>query len=358
MNQENEKQVTIPENNQNQAPVTTENTKEQITNPTPVAEITEAPVEPSKPKIQDEVIYKIKEDKGGNLFGVILFFAIMFAALYYLPTISEIASEYIPGISKIKKNKPIGQNETPDQKEPTEEQDDGLMDLNGFVSNAGIDNLLLGNFVKDNKNGLNKLTFYILNDGNDVFIFNDNTKFYIDLYQDNTYLSSALVYSYKNISSKESIDFSVTLPIETYKRANKFKIVRKNKSDYPSITITNQEGEYKKLECRLNNNIIDYYFIDNFLEVINDTYTESITNPNYNQDLEKYRNEANKFSAIPSIDYNLIESTEGFNVKTRVDLKDINDSDLNKLAIYKYFAYHKEDKVVSFEMTSLGYDCS
>ena len=371
MNQENGNQVVTPENNTNQTPVAAP-TEAQNTvakppvepAPAPVAEpIPAAPapapqVESNQPKVQDEVIYKIKEEKGGNILGVIIFFAIMFAALYYLPNISDYAGKYIPGLNK---NTNTPSTPTPDKEEKNktdQDQEDNLLDLNGFVSNASIGNLQLGNFVKDNNDGNNKLDFYILNNGDELFVFNDNTKFYLDLYEDNRYLSSSLVYSYSSIGSKQSINFSIILPADTYKKANKFKIVRKDKSDYNPVTLTKQEGEYKKLVCSFNNDTIEYYFIDKYLEIINETYTESISNPNYTQDLEKYRNEASKYTAIPSIDNNIIESTDGFTIKTRIELQNINDSDLQRLATYKYFSYHKEDKVVSFEMEALGYNCS
>ena len=362
MNQDNKTQVTTPQNNTNQAigveahPEATVTPNAAINTP-PVAETPAQPVEKNQPKIQDEVIYKIKEEKGGNLIGVILFFAIMFAALYFLPTINENIGKFIPGISNngTISNPPVSEKE---EKETDKEEKEELLDLTGYVSNAVIDNLQLGNFVKDKNTGINRLAFYILNNDDDVFTFNDNTMFYIDLYENDRYLSSALVYSYKDIGPKESVDFSVVLPLETYNKANKFKLVRKNKSEYPPVTLSIQEGEYKKLSCSFNNSVVDYYFIDNYLEIINDSYSESKTAINYAQDLENYRNESTKYTSIPSMDYNIIETNEGFSVKTRIDLQDINDSDLKKLAIYKYFSYHKEAKVVSFEMKALGYNCS
>lgn len=334
-----------------------------VENPAPAPatpEAAPAPVESHQPKIQDEVIYKIKEEKGGNVFGVIFFFAIIFVAVFYLPKMSDELSKYIPGISRISGPTSSGQSEEPAPEKPgdKEEKKEELFDLNGFVSNAGIDDLQLGNFVKDNNSGVNELKFYVLNNGDDVFTFNDNTKFFIDLYDGENYISSVLVYSFNSIGPKESIDFSSIISSDAYKSANKFKIVRKNKSDYKPVNLVKQEGEYKILTCTLNNNTVEYLFINNYLEIINDNYEEKIGNIFYYQDLEKYRNAASTYEGIPSIDYNVIESNEGFNVKTRVELEKINDSTLKKLATYKYFSYHKDSKVVSFEMTSLGYNCS
>ena len=372
MKQENEKKIKTPEVKNEQVNPTPPAQEQPVANTsTPAAEAAPSgsetnanpapattPVENHQPKIQEEVIYNIKEDKGGNIFGVIFFFAIIFAALYFLPTISSTLGKYIPWIKTIRINQPAPTVEKKPEEKEEKENKEKLYDLNGFVSDAGIDNLQLGNFVKDNNTGENKLSFYILNNGDEPFIFNDNTKFFIDLYDDEKYVSSALVYSYKDIGPKESIDFSVIISANSYNKANKFKIVRKNKNEYKAINITKQEGEYKKLTCTYGNNTIEYFFIDKYLEVINDNFTENRSNLNYAQDIEKYRNEGQRFNDIKGIDYNVIESNEGFNVKTRVELQNINDVDLKKLAIYKYFSYHKENKVVSFEMTSLGYDCN
>ena len=318
------------------------------------------PVVSNTPKVEEQVLYNIKENKGGNPFGVILFFAAIFVGVYFLPTISEELSKFIPGINSISGPSPISQKEKKEEeKKPEEkEKENDLYDLNGAISNAIIDKIQLGNFVKDNKTGDNRLDFYILNNGEDVFTFNDNTKFYLDLYNNQTYISSALVYSYKDIAPKESINFSVIISNDAYKRANKFKIVRKNTNEYDSVQLNKQEGDYRILNCSYKNNSINYYFLNNYLEIIEDTYNENKNNLNYYQDLEKYRNDATIYESYPDIDYNVIESSEEFNVKTRLELEKINDSDLKRLAIYKYFSYHKESKVVSFEMTSLGYSCS
>ena len=383
MNQENEKQISNPDVNKEQTIESSSNTENtnldsqerpapiraesaQIVETSPTAssvmpeEPTEAPIDNHQPKIQDEVLFNIKEEKDGSILGVLFFFIVIFIALYFLPTISNELSKFIPWINNTSETQTAKKtSEEPKESEKTTEQKkEVLYDLNGFVSNAGIDDLQLGNFVKDNNTGVNKLNFYILNNGDNVFIFNDNTKFFIDLYEGEKYLSSALVYSYKDIGPKESIDFSVTLLGETYKKANKFKIVRKNRNEYNTVNLSKQEGEYKILTCTLNNNTIEYLFIDNYLEVINDNYTENRDNPNYDQDIANYRNEGTKYDTIPSIDYNVIETNEGFNIKTKIDLQGINDSEMKKLAVYKYFSYHKESKVVSFEMISLGYKCS
>lgn len=318
------------------------------------------PVVSNTPKVEEQVLYNIKENKGGNPFGVILFFAAIFVGVYFLPAISEELSKIIPGINSVSGPSPISQTEKKEEKKKPEEKEkeNDLYDLNGAISNAIIDKIQLGNFVKDNKTGDNRLDFYILNNGEDVFTFNDNTKFYLDLYNNQTYISSALVYSYKDIAPKESINFSVIISNDAYKRANKFKIVRKNTNEYDSVQLNKQEGDYRILNCSYKNNSINYYFLNNYLEIIEDTYNENKNNLNYYQDLEKYRNDATIYESYPDIDYNVIESSEEFNVKTRLELEKINDSDLKRLAIYKYFSYHKESKVVSFEMTSLGYSCS
>lgn len=318
------------------------------------------PVVSNTPKVEEQVLYNIKEDKGGNPIGVLLFFAAIFVGIYFLPTISKELSKFIPGINSISSPSPISQTENKEKEKKTKnkEKESDLYDLNGAISNAVIDKIQLGNFVKDNKTGDNRLDFYILNNSEDVFTFNDNTKFYLDLYNNQTYISSALVYSYKDIAPKESINFSVIISNDAYKRANKFKIVRKNTNEYDSVQLNKQEGDYRILNCRYKNNNINYYFLNNYLEIIEDTYNENKNNINYYQDLEKYRKDATIFESYPNIDYNVIESSEEFNVKTRLELEKINDSDLKRLAIYKYFSYHKESKVVSFEMTSLGYSCS
>ncbi len=345
------------------SPATAETTAQPVqTEPTPEVPQNSQPANNNNPKIKEQVIYQMKEDKGGHPLGVLLFFVVILAAIFFLPEITDYIGKFLPGLvstSTLKNNNNEVTEENPkEEAKEAHKEEAKLFDLNGSISNATIGELQLGNFVKDNLSGDKSLKFYVLNNSDNTFSFNDSTKFYIDLYKNDTYLSSVLVYSYEDIGSKQSKDFSVTISNDSYNKANKFKITRKSKSDYPSVNLKKSQEDYKILTCTYNNNTIDYYFIGSYLEKIEDTISENTSNVNYAADLMKYKDEANRFSTIDAIDYNVIEASNEFAIKIQIDLSKINDVELYNLAIYKYFNYHKESTVVSYEMKALGYTCS
>ncbi len=346
-----------------QAETSTEVTTEAVATENKNDKKTEAPTEaalqPHNPKVNDQVIYEMKPEKDGSVFGIILFFGLIFVFVFFLPEVSDYVTKIFPtiGIKQIKKTKPEEtEKEKPiEQKKPEEEMK--LYDIDSLVSDAKIDNLSLGNFVKDNSNG-QVIKFYLLNNNDESFTFDDKTKFFIDFYDNKTYLSSVLVFTYDAIGIKESKDFSLPIPNNVYQRANKFALVRKNTINYPETKLKKTDGDYKILTCTRGNTNIDYYFLDNYLEKIEETYTENNTAPTYATDLEQYKNNSSKYQKYNAIDYDVIESVSNFMVKTNIELKNIEDAELEKLTTYRFFPYHKESKVVSYEMQTSGYTCS
>lgn len=329
--------------------------------PTPVAPVPQEQAQggviapkPNDNKVQDQVILNIKEEKGGNIFGVLVFFIIIFAAVYFLPTIYSNIGLYIPSLGS--KEKPIENNNKDIPKLP-DKKDEGMYPLDGNLSEAKIDGLSFGNFVKTNNNGY-VLSFYIMNNEDSTFTFDDNTKFYLDLYDDSDYISSALVYSYEPIGFKDTKTFELEITKNAYNKANKFKILRRSKSDYPSVDLKVSDGEYRVLSCTRKNRELKYYFIDNYLEKIDDIYTEQSSSTTYAANLEKYNSYKGEYDNMEAMEYNVIETNDNFVAKLEIDLSKINDKDINRLARYEYFAHHKESVVVAFDMKAKGYKCS
>ena len=309
---------------------------------------------PNDNKVHDQVILNIKEEKGGNIFGVIFFFVIILSAVYFLPTIYNNIGLYIPFLGS--KEKPID-NTNKELPVLPDKEDENKYPLDGNLSEAKIDGLSFGNFVKSNSNGYT-LSFYIINNEDNTFTFDDNTKFYLELYEDSDYISSALVYSYEPIGFKDTKNFELEISKNAYNKANKFKILRRSKSEYPNVELKSSDGEYKVLSCTRKNRELKYYFIDNYLEKIDDIYTEQANSSTYSSNLEKYNSYKEEYDSIEAMDYNIIETTDNFVAKLEIDLSKINDKDINRLAKYEYFAHHKELAVVAFDMKAKGYTCS
>ena len=309
-----------------------------------------------EPKVKEEVIYEMKKDKGPNPFGVIFFFAIILAAVYFLPEIYSNIGSFIPGLGS--------QEETINKKKGNGLTGNGSGDkettkysLNSNVSDAKLDDLSFGNFIKLNENGY-KLNFYIINNKVATFTFDQNTKFFLDLYQGYDYIGSLLVFSYEPIGSKDTKDFSLDITKDMYDKADSFAVVRKKSDDYPDVEIKNFKESYKVITCTKNRDVMSYYFNNVYLEKIEENIKETNVVSTYAADLQYYKGFSAKYQNIAGIDYNIIETQTDFNAITNIDLSKIDDTSLYRLATYKFFGYHVESKIVAFEMKALGYTCS
>ena len=310
------------------------------------------------PKIEDKVIYNIKQEKGGNILGVIFFFAVILSAVYFLPDIYKNIGKYIPGLGS-QEIAIVPRKEENDEKDKDKKEETTIYKLNGDLKDVKFENLSFGNFIKTEESGKYWFKFYIINDSEKAFVFDSNTKFYIDLYQNNTYLKSLLVHSFEQINSKATKEFAFEIDKSIYSKVDGFLILRKNKSEIPDINLETTEGDYKILVCKDNSNYTtSYYFLNNYLEKIEDTYVEKNTEATYSDDLNYYRNLGLSYEQIQGMEYYIVETTAGFVLKLTLNLNEMNESDLYKLANYKYFNHNKESKEVAFEMTALGYTCS
>jgi hypothetical protein len=340
---------------------------EKPSNPVPQTNNSNTQVtEPHKPKVEEQVIYNIKQEKGGNLFGVLLFFVAILAAVYYLPEIYKNIGKYIPSLGsqeiamKPSKDNDNDNNKGNDDKDKENPEEIVIYKMDDNSIEPKIDELSLGNFIKTEAENKYMLKFYVINNSQSTFTFDSNTKFYIDLYHNKTYLKSILVYSFEPIASKATKNLTFELDKSTYSKFNGFSIVRKTTKDIPDVTLKNTDGDYKVLKC-INgaNSTLNYYFINNYLEKIEDILSEKMNVSTYYEDLEYYKNLGNTYDGIKGIQSFMVENpNDGFTFSVNIDLSTIEASDLYKLAKYYYFNYHKESKEVVFEMAALGYTCS
>lgn len=304
----------------------------------------------------EKVVYEIKPEKDANPIGVILFLAIIIGFALNLPTISKYVNKYLHPVSvhPISTNTTPENNEKPDENEKKEEQF-YKFDL-GF-SSATIGNLSLKNLMKNNNNNHYELTFTLLNESEETY--NYDKKYFIEFYEDERFISDSLIHSFEPLTAKSSRQFSVPITAKAYENSNQFKLVEKSSDDYPEKELTDIEGEYSLLKCSFENDNITYYFKDNLLEKIANDYGNGKEVTNYETLLQEAKTKSNNINNIEGIDSTLIESpTAGYTVKSNYDLKTIKGSDLTFLKDYKLFRYHEKLKIVSYEITSLGYTCS
>ena len=134
----------------------------------------------------------------------------------------------------------------------------------------------------------------------------------------------------------------------------------KVESKYTDVNLTASEEEYKVLTCKYLNDEMKYYFIDNQLMKIKETYKEvdNEKNPTYEADKEQYQALTEKYKTINSFTSNFIESKGEFQQVNEIDLHTATDNDIIALKTYRFFSYRAHKNTVAFEIQAQGYTCS
>lgn len=315
-------------------------------------EIASLPKEPSTPKKtpnsnsfngQERLLYEIKPEKEGNPIVVVFFFLFLFITIVILPFISK------------KLDLSIFRSSSPTQ--TTEEKEDEYYYFNKSSVRASLGQLEFTNFVKYKEKDEYFIRFNVTNTDEKPYQF--DKKYYIVLYEDETMVYRALIHSYDAIGSLGVSEVKATISEKGYNDADRFKIEEINESQYPTVKLTEEDGDYQVLTCHYNNDEIKYYFLDGKLASLKETFTEERDNTtSYNADLINYRNLSLDYKKIENFQSTFIEDSTSFTMINTINHKDIPDATLYNLKTYKFFKYNESKEVVSFELEAQGYTCS
>ena len=293
----------------------------------------------------ERLIYQIEPDKTGNPLVVLLFFIALFGFMIALPKISKKVD-----FSQLFKTTPVNNNGA------EEEESQEFYRIDAAASRAHIGDLDLINFVKSKKGNEYFFSFTIQNIGEKMYQF--DKKYYIVLYSDESPLYYALIHSYNGIPTKSAQDVTLVISQRAYEKANRFKVEEIVESKYTDVNLVTTEGEYKVLTCRYLNDEMKYYFTDNQLIKIKETYKEESKTDTYESDIEKYRNLTEKYKKINSFNSIFIESKDDFQQINEIDLHTATDNEIIALKTYRFFSYRAHKNTVAFEIEAQGYTCS
>lgn len=295
----------------------------------------------------ERLVYQIEPDKQGNPFVVLLFFVVLLGFMIMLPKISK----------KIDFSQ-FFKTEEADPSLVEEEEGETFFRIDAAASRAHIGDLDLINFVKSKKGNEYFFSFTIQNVGEKMYQF--DKKYYIVLYSNDRPLYYALIHSYNGIPTKSAQDITLTINQRAYEKANRFKVEEIVESKYTDVNLTASEEEYKVLTCKYLNDEMKYYFIDNQLMKIKETYKEvdNEKNPTYEADKEQYQALTEKYKTINSFTSNFIESKGEFQQVNEIDLHTATDNDIIALKTYRFFSYRAHKNTVAFEIQAQGYTCS
>lgn len=293
---------------------------------------------------EERLLYEIKPDKEGNPIVVILFFIFLFGSIIALPYVSK----------KIDFN--VGN--TPNQTQPPiSETEEEFYYFNKSSVRAKIGGLEFTNFVKSKKEKEYFLTFNITNTNDRAYQY--DKKYYVVFYDGEAIAYRALVHSYDAIGSNAAQEITIPITERGYSKADRFKIEEIPSSRYPDTKLIEKDGDYEILTCRYNSDEIKYYFIENKLAKLKETYTETLeSNKDYEKNKTTYEKLSQSYKTINNFNSNFIVTNDYFTMINEFIYKDIADATLSNLKTYKFFRYNEDKNVVSFELEAQGYTCN
>lgn len=311
-------------------------------------EVTEQKTDTSLKQPEAQVIGEIPKEKQKGVFGLIIFFAILFGVTFGLPYIKD----YIDN-----KNAPItGESEEKEENNEQEQTPEEQLVYYEIDPNTNF------TFNDLNFSALNKessddyyLNVTIQNTTNSVVDLNDN--YYFELYTaEKTLVERVKIISDKNISSNETINLKLLISEASYNNATNLTIDQKTEEDFQEVTLNGAvEDGYNVIACNNKGRNIKYYFKETSLEKISDIF--EYTNPDanaYSENLRKYTTEASSLNNIEGISSNIVDTSSSFTMNTQVDLTQVKT---NNLPSSYYFAKGTNPKVVKFEMSAMRFNC-
>jgi hypothetical protein len=237
--------------------------------------------------------------------------------------------------------------------------DDGLDDIfvfNSEQTSAGIGGLEFKNFVTEETETGYKINFTLINNNTSTYSF--KKKYYMDFYEGENLIYHALIHSYKPLAAKGSTELGLEISEKAYNRADSIKLVETKTTLYPKYKFNTKEGDYELLTCRYAKGEIVYYFKDNMLEKIRETFNnKDYTSATFAAEKADHVEFKERVEEVQGIDANIIETDTEYTVQIDFELSEVQDSALTNLKVYRYFKYHEKGNIIAYEMPAMGYTC-
>lgn len=298
---------------------------------------------------KEKVLFEIEPEKESNPLGTLIIFAVLIVGLLFLPLADKL----------------INRNKT-NIYTPIHNQAGEIINNNGLDNmfyfdteqvSAGIGGLELKNFVTEETTTGYKINFTVINSNEEAFLF--NKKYYMDFYEGETLLYHALIHSYKPIAAKAATEMSLEISEKAYVRADSIKLVETKPELYPAYEFDTKEGEFETLTCIYGKSVTTYYFKDNMLKKIRETYNnKEYTSEGYQKDKSQKQSEIKRYQGVAGMNANFVETDTEFTAQLDFSLADVQASTLSTLQVYRFFKYHEQARVVAYEMPAMGYTCS
>lgn len=298
---------------------------------------------------KEKVLYEQEEEPDSNPTGVLIIFGVLILGILFLPLVDRVVYKNT--------GKNAYQNIFDDAQGVVNQPNlDNRFFFDTNQISAGIGTLELKNFVTSESEFGHEITFTIINNGDDAYLF--DKKYYMDFYKGEELLYHALIHSYRPIASKAAAELTLAISKKAYDNADSIKLVEIKTIKYPELTFTTREDEYELLTCTYGRTETVYYFKDKMLEKIRETYTnKDYSDEKYAGDKNDYSKLVSQYRDIDGINANFVETPTEFTAQIDFALVEVQDNILSGLKQYRYFKYHEKADIVAFEMSAQGYVC-
>ena len=235
-------------------------------------------------------------------------------------------------------------------------------DENTLNNNENKDEIEYYSYAEDLKIDFNNLSFDSFNVNNNILTFDINNfktdtidvkdkKIFLETYDASKNLIDRLKLDLTSVAGNSKITMRLNIK-DTF---SYITIIEKNKEDYPAITFDNNGTGENTITCTKDKDTITYTFKDASLVKINHRVVDSISDADYNTNLNTYQSKVNNYKEIDGVQASLTINQTGYTVDITLDLEKV---DLSKINEKYYYAFREDAKVINYEMPAYGFNCN
>ena len=288
----------------------------------------------------------VLDEKDNGVLGVVLIIGLFLVCIFLLPYITEWYKDFTskPEVTVAPNN---NKTNTTDNDEQNTEVTYSKIDNN---LNITVDDYKFTGFTVSN----NKISFKVTPNSKDSNYFT-NHNYYFELFDESKKMLQRIKFSNTAITKDMTYTYDINA---SYSKDVYYLTFREITDDMiPNVTLSNNT-----LICTKGNDEIAYTFINkdkqNILNKIKITTKVLDTVSDYESILNKYTKLVDSTKSVEGISTTLTPTLNGFNYEANINLDEASTSDIIRLFNGDYI-YSKDSvaKVISFELSSLNYNC-
>lgn len=296
------------------------------------------------------IVIGVFESRKKSSVGIVLILTTFVLVVLFLPQISEFIDGYlnpeVPTTPSVEPEKPVVL--------PPGEDDDP--DASFYAYEAGLkiqnEDITVGDFVVD---VANSVFSYTVTNNMGATQNLEELNYYLEIYDINqTLLERVKLADSSLVLSGAFVKYDKNISVAAASQIGYLVLVKKSITDYPLVTLTNNEEGVGSLVCTRAQEQVTYKFQEDLLKEVSSLVTLSNTDANYDTIYQDYKTKSGSYSGQVGVNSTWIDHATGFSVTTNVNL-----NEASRMYIFNAdtFKLDTEPKVVKFEMEAQGFIC-